>query len=278
VRGYPAGRAAEHGYEADPADPAERSGHPSRPAGRASRLLPRRVQAARARRARRRLHVWGVLAGGAAVIAVLVYVLLPGGSGASLAGANGFVSTYLPGEYRTVPDMCTAVPAATLAQYLPGKPTRAALSALSGNAGNQCDWTLDRRPVYRLLQLNAQAYAPSGLASGNGSATSAAEDAYAQALQVYRNPPRRSHLPAAQITPLRGLGTAAFSAFQVIRAGGDTTDRVTVVARYRNVLVTVEFSGLDHARRGRYGPVSPGELAAGAAAAARAALATISRA
>ncbi len=63
----------------------------------------------------------------------------------------------------------------------------------------------------------------------------------------------------------------------MIKAGGDTTDRVTVVARYRNVLVTVEFSGLDHARRGRYGPVSPGELTAGATAAARAALAVIMR-
>lgn len=61
----------------------------------------------------------------------------------------------------------------------------------------------------------------------------------------------------------------------MIRAGGATTDRVTVVARLVNVLVTVEFSGLDHARKGGYGPVSPGQLAAGAAAAARDVLAKL---
>ena len=75
---------------------------------------------------------------------------------------------------------------------------------------------------------------------------------------------------------IRGLGTVAFSAFQVIKAGGDTTDRVTVAARLRNALVVVAFSGLDHASQGGYGPVSPGELAAGAAAAARDVLAKIS--
>ncbi len=165
--------------------------------------------------------------------------------------------------------------AATLGRYLPGKPARAALPGLSGNSGNQCNWTLDRRPAYRLLQVTAQAYAPSGLASGNGSATSAAKDAYAQDLQAEAHPARNTRQPPARITTLHGLGDAAFSAFQVITAGGDTTDRVTVVARLRNVLVTVEFSGLDHARQGGYGPVSPGWIAAGAAAAARDVLAKI---
>ena len=241
---------------------------------RARRLLPGRAQATRARRARRRLHVWGAVAGGAAVIAVAIYLLLPG-SRIAPAGANGFVTTYLPGELRSVPDMCTSVSAATIGDYLPGTPTRAALSGLTGNSGNQCDWTLDHKPVYRLLQVIAQAYAPSGLASGNGSATAAAKDAYAQALQGERHPVRATHLPPARIATLRGLGTVAFSAVQVIRAGGDTTDRVTVIARFRNVLVTVEFSGLQHARRGGYGPVSPSQLAAGAAAAARDAMAKI---
>jgi hypothetical protein len=174
--------------------------------------------------------------------------------------------------------MCTSVSAATLRQFLPGKTSRAALSGLTGNSGNQCDWTLDHKPVYRLLQVTAQAYAPSGLASGNGSATSAARDAYAQVLQGDRHPPRRTHQPPARITVIPGLGTAAFSAFQVIRAGGATTDRVMVVARFRNVLVTVQFSGLQHANRGGYGPVSPGQLAAGAAAAARDVLARLGHA
>ncbi len=243
--------------------------------GDEQRLPTTRARATRTRRARRRLRVWGGLAVIAAVIAVIVYVLLPGGSGSSPAKANGFVTTYLPGEYRSVPDTCDSVSAATLGQYLPGKPTRAALPGLSGNSGNQCDWTLDHKPVYRLLQVTAQAYAPSGLASGNGSATSAATDAYAQDLQGAAHPARKTHLPAARITTIRGLGSTAFSAFQVIKAGGDTTDRVTVVARLRNALVIAEFSGLDHAVPGGYGPVSPGQLGAGGVAAARDVLAKI---
>ena len=221
-----------------------------------------RAKAARARRNRRRLHLWGALAAGAAVIAVLIYVLLPGGGAPSPAGAGRFVTTYLPGEYRSAPDTCQSVSAATLSRYLPGRPTRAALPGLSGNSGNQCDWTLDHKPVYRLLQVTAQAYAPSGLASGNGSATSAAKDAYAQDLQAEMHPARSTHQPPARITVVGGLGAVAFSAFQVIKAGGDTTDRVTVTARIRNALVIVAFSGLDHASQGGYGPASPGELAA----------------
>jgi hypothetical protein len=234
-----------------------------------------RARAARARRARRRLHFWGALAGGAAVIAVLIYVLLPGGGASSPAGADKFVTTYLPGEYRSVPNTCESVSTATLGRYLPGRPTRAALPGLSGNSGNQCDWTLDHKPEYRLLQVTAQAYAPSGLASGNGSATSAAKDVYAADLQAKTHPPRGTHQPPARITAIHGLGNVAFSAFQMLKAGGTTTDRVTVVARIRNALVIVAFSGLDHARQGGYGPASPGELAAGATAAARDVLAKI---
>ena len=237
--------------------------------------LPGRAQATRARRARRRLHLWGGTAAVAAVIAVGIYFLVSGGGGTSPARPGGFVTTYLPGEYRSVPGMCGSLSAATLGQFLPGRPTRAALPGLNGNAGNEFDWTLDHRPVYRLLHLTAQAYAPSGLATGNGSATAAATDAYVQMLEGDQHPGRRTHLPPAQITVLHGLGTVAFSAFQVIRGGGDTTDRVTVVARQRNVLVIAEFSGLARASRGGYGPVPAGQLAAGAAAAARDALARI---
>jgi hypothetical protein len=236
---------------------------------RARRLLPGRAQANRARRARRRLHVWGGVAGGAAVVAAGIYFLVSGGSGAAPAVANGFVTTYQPGEYRSVPDMCSVVSPATLAAYLPGKPARAFLPGLTGNSGNQCDWTLDHKPAYRLLQVTAQAYAPSGLASGNGSATSAAQDGYAQARQAKLDPPKATRQPPARLTTIPGLGTAAFSAYQVIKAGGDTTDRVTLVVRIRNVLVTVQFSGLDHASRGSYGPVSPGQLKTGAVAVAR---------
>jgi len=116
------------------------------------------------------------------------------------------------------------------------------------------------------------AYAPNALASGNGSATSAATDAYAEALQGFQHPAKSAHQPLAQINTVHGVGQSAFSAFQVISVGAHTsaqatTYRVTVLARYRNVLVTVEFSGLEHASQGGYGPVSARVLQDGAVAA-----------
>jgi hypothetical protein len=208
----------------------------------------------------------GGLAAAAAVVAVLV-IVLPG-SHPSRAGSAGFITTYQPGEFRSAPSTCQAVQASTLGQYLPGKRAMVSLPSLPDSSGNQCNWTLDQRPVYRLLEVTAQAYAPSGLATGNGSATAAATDAYTQALTSYRHPARGTHQPPAQINSVSRLGSQAFSAFQVIKGGGDTTDRVTVVARFRNVLITAEFNGLAHASRGHYGPVSPSLLKAGAAAAA----------
>jgi hypothetical protein len=237
--------------------------------------LPRgRARAAKARRTRRRGVMLAGIAVAAAAIAAIVYVLLPGP--AKPAGnPSGFVTTYQPGELRSVPDTCDTVSAGTLSTYLPGKLTRVTLPALSGNAGNQCDWTLDHKPSYLLLNVTAEAYAPSGLASGDGSATNAAQDAYTQAMLARQHPPKGTRQPPAQIITDHGLGQTAFSAFQVITVGGDVTYRVTLVARYHNVLVTVEFSGLDHARGGGYGPVTTSTLVAGASAAAKDVLAAI---
>jgi hypothetical protein len=233
-----------------------------------------RAQAAKARKARRRGVLLGGIAVAAAAIAAIVYVLLPGP--AKPASSNdGFVTTYQPGEFRSVPNSCDAVSASTLSTYLPGKLTQVTLPALSGNAGNQCDWTLDHKPSYLLLNVTAEAYAPNGLASGNGSATAAAQDAYDQDMQAKQHPAKGTHQPPAQIITDHGLAQTAFSAFQVITVGGDVTYRVTLVARYHNVLVTVEFSGLNHASRGRYGPVSTATLIAGASAAAKDVLAAL---
>jgi hypothetical protein len=231
-----------------------------------------RAQATRARRAKRRLIMLGALAAVAALIVVLVLVL-PGSKPAS-NGLNGFVTTYQRGELRSVPTVCETVSPGTLAQYLPGKLNRVNLPGLSGNASSQCDWTLDHKPMYRLLEVTATAYAPSGLASGNGSATAAATDAYGQALQSFQHPAKPAHQPMAQINAIHGIGQTAFSAFQVITVGSGTpaqatTYRVTVVTRYRNVVVAVEFSGLEHTRQGGYGPVSASVLQQGAVAAAR---------
>jgi hypothetical protein len=253
--------------------PARRHAVAPRREQRANRLKGRRrAEVAAGTRTKRRLVAGGSLVAAAALIAVLVVVLLPGSKPAS-NGLSGVVTTYQRGELRSVPSTCDAVSAATLGQYLPGKLAMVDLPGLTGTSGSQCDWTLDNKPTYRLLEVTATAYAPSGLATGDGSATNAAIDAYAQAMQGYRHPARASGQTTAQINSVTGLGTATFSAFQVIMVGARTpaevtTDRVTVVTRYRNVLVTVEFSGIDHARRGGYGPVSASALQAGAVAAA----------
>lgn len=238
-----------------------------------------RAQATRARRAKRRLVVLGSLVAAAALVAVLVIVVLPGGKPAS-TGLSGFVTSYQAGELRSVPSTCETVSASTVSQYLPGSATKVSLPGLTGKSSNQCDWTLDHKPMYRLLEVTATAYAPSGLASGDGSATAAATDAYTLALHGYLNPAKGSGVPKAQINTVSGLGKQAFSAFQVLKVGAHTpaevtTDRISVLARYRNVLITVEFSGIEYASQGGYGPVNPSQLQAGAVAAARNVLAKL---
>jgi hypothetical protein len=233
----------------------------------APRVRPRgRQAAARARRTHRRIYLWGGVLVVAAVIGGGLYLLLGRGNPPAKQ-PDAIVTTFLPGEFHTTPNACTAVSAATLSQYLPGKRTVASPSSLDGGAASLCSWTLDARPVYRLLNVQAQAYSPNGLASGDGSATNAAVDAYAQALAQKTNPPRLTHLPKATITPIAGLGSKAFSALQKIKSGGITTDQLTVVVRDRNVLVTVVFEG--DSGRGGYHSVPISQLSAGAVAAAR---------
>ena len=172
----------------------------------APRVRPRgRQAAARARRAHRRIYLWGGVLVVAAVVGGGLYLLL-GRSSPPAKQPDAMVTTFLPGEFQTTPNACTAVSAATLNQYLPGKRTVAAPASLDGGAASLCSWTLDARPVYRLLNVQAQAYSPNGLASGDGSATNAAIDGYAQALQQKTNPPKKTQLPKAIITPISGTG------------------------------------------------------------------------
>jgi hypothetical protein len=226
-----------------------------------------RLLAARSRRTRRMTYIWG----GAlvAVVVIIAGLYLAKGHSAAPAQSGGFVQTYLPGEFKTVPSTCASVTTATLSRYLPGTRRQVAPHSLDGRAQSLCNWTVDAPPLYRLLQVNSQAYAPTGLASGNGSATAAATDAYQRALRLKRHPPKATHLPKALLTAVPGLGDSAFAAFQRLSAGGDTTDLMTVVLRHRNVLITVQLQGLDRSSRGRYGPVSVSQLRAGAIAAAR---------
>jgi len=227
----------------------------------------RRKAAARSKRRSRIFWVWGGAAiAVAAIVAGLLFAL--GGNSTPRTSTPGLVTTYQPGEVKTAPSACTSVTPATLGKYLPGNRHMVAPHSLNGSAQSLCNWTLDAAPVYRVLQVNVQAYAPSALATGNGSATSAATDAYQQAFGAKQHPAKDTHLPAALMTSVPGLGTAAFGALQVVLARGASTDLETVVVRDHNVIVTVVFQG-PHARTGKYGPVPVTLLRAGATAAAR---------
>ena len=214
------------------------------------------------RRKRRRL----LIAGGTVValaIAVTIY-LMSGGPGAANLGFGSFVTNFLPGELQQVPDPCTTVPAATLNQFLPGTRKEAA-PPLNSGTNTQCTWTLDNPPTYRVLEVQLQAYSPSGLASGDGSATFAAEDGYQSFENNYTSPGPKSGQPKATVTDLSGMPggsqTSAFQATQVFNRGGAITDVANVYVRYRNVIITVVVDGLDQSSTGKkYGPVSMSDL------------------
>jgi hypothetical protein len=252
------------GPDAQPEDEPPRD-PPRAPGGRALRAAARR---------RRR---WLVMIAGLVVVAggVTAAIVLPGGPAPAPVTPDGLITTFQPGELQTVPDACGTVPAATVQHYLPGQVKQAAPLPIDGSAESACNWTIDRPPVYRLLELNLLAYAPSGLASGDGSATYAAIDAYGQTLQDLQDPPRDSAEPRATIVMLGGLGNEAFTATQVFRRGGAVTDVATVVVRYHNVVVSVTLDGLEHSNRGSYGPVSLPSLSAAALAFAQAAEAAL---
>jgi len=203
---------------------------------------------------------------------VVVVAVVRGGGGNSAAQQPGaLVTTFLPGEVQGVPAACTVVPAAVLDQYVPGRSKPAAAQPLEGKATSQCSWTVDRPGTYRFMALSVEAYEPSGLASGNGSATRAAQDAFAAAKTAKQFPPKKSQDPKATVTAVPGLGQEAFSADQHF-ARGALLDMVTLVARYRNVLVTVIFEARTG---GKFGPDPVGTLAAGTRAAAQSALAKL---
>ena len=252
--------------EAEGAAPPSPAREPREPGGRALRAAARR---------RRRWYYTG----GAVVVvvgAVLAVVLLVGGRPAPAAVTPGaLITTFQPGELRQVPNACHVVPAATVQQYLPGTPKVASPLPVNGSAGSACNWTVDTPPLYRLMQVSLNAYAPNGLASGNGSATRAATDAYGLALQDMQAPPKNSPAARATVQVLSGFGSQAFSALQVFHVNGAVTDVATVVVRYRNVVVTVTLNGLEHSNKGNYGPVSKPQLAAAVMAFARAAEASL---
>jgi hypothetical protein len=225
-------------------------------------------------RRKRRQTLFAIGGALAVVIAVSVYFLGFRSSGGSTnLGFGSLVTTFLPGEVQAVPDACKTVPSATLGQYLPGT-TKQAAPPLNSGTNTECTWTLDNAPTYRVLEVQIEAYTPSALVAnangsglvpaGNGSATYAAEAAFASAQYNLETPAANSEQTKAAIVPLSGMpggnDTSAFSATQVLGKAGDT-DVATVYVRYRNVIITAVMQGLNQTTGAKkYGPVSMSDL------------------
>jgi hypothetical protein len=225
-----------------------------------------RQAATRARKSRRRLTVIGaVVVVAALIVAGWLTKTWPFESKTPVTAGPPLVTTFQKGDFQTVPNACDAVTPALLGQSLPGKLAKVEQSA-GTSTQSQCTWTLDTKPNFRVLTVSSQAYAPSLLASGDGSATFSAIDAYGIAEQALQNPPKSSKAPKAQMGTAVGLGPNAFSGLQVFKVGNDVTDEVTVVTRDRNVVISVTMQGQEHG--GGFGPVPAATLRAAALAAA----------
>jgi hypothetical protein len=244
-------------------DTAEAGGPPPRRRG----LGRGRAAAARLRKSRRRVYVY---CGTAVVLAVAVAAFLAIRALPKHHPAPTFITTLQPGEFATVPGACDSVSPALLASYLPGHATKVNPAGTSAS-DSQCSFTVDHKPVFRVLGVTAQAYQPSAVAAGNGSATANAVDNFVIAEQALRAPGKKSALPPAQVTQITGLGTEAFRGVQVIHTKVAVNDLVTVVARQRNLVVTVTLQA--EAAGNGYGPVDVATIEAGTLAVARAVLA-----
>ncbi len=172
---------------------------------------------------------------------------------------------------RDVPNACRVIAPSALSTYLNGRPSKS-VQTFAAATKSECTSQVDAKPTFRVLDITMQAYTPSLIAPGNGSATSYARYTFAQTRQQLKTPPKGTGEPPATITPLSGLGSQALSAVQFYRQGSKT-DRVTVLVRVHNVLITVIF----WANVGRgFGPVSIPQLQTYALAAARTAATAVS--
>lgn len=200
--------------------------------------------------------------------AIVVALLVLGGwyltSGPAQAPKSKYITTLQKGELRSVPDTCHAVGSAVLRQYMKGTPTKVASSGSATQS--ECTFTVDAKPVFLDLNIQAQAYSPSLTTPGNGSATAAATYNFAQQRLQFLKPPKNTPQPRATVSPVAGIGGKALTAAQVFRVSGEVSDRLTVIARYRNVIVMVYLQGQES---GGFGPVSVSQLRAGAIAVAR---------
>ncbi len=226
-----------------------------------------RAAAARLRKSRRRVYRWCGVAVVLCVVGAVIALVATSGT----PKPPPYVTTLQHGEFTSVPSACTSVNAAVLAQYLPGS-GRTTTNQLSESTQSECSFTIDAKPVFRLLEVTTTAYQPFAAASGDGSASDNARDNLADSKAALADPGKKSPLSPAQITSVPGLGQQAFSAYQQENASGLVSDIVTVVVLERNVLVTVELSAQ---RSAGFSPTPAATLQAGATAAARDVLAKV---
>jgi hypothetical protein len=229
-----------------------------------------RAAATRLRKSRRRVYRWCGIAIVVCVVAAGLTALLTHHT----PKPSLYVTTLLPGEFKTVPNACDSVSGTVLNQYLPG-PGRTSADEVSDSTLSQCSFTLDRKPDFLVMEVSAHAYQPfaaaSAAGSAAGSASANAQDSYALTRTNLAKPPRtataRPLLSPAVIRPLAKTGQQAFVAVQAEHAGKILTEVVTVVIREYNVLITVSESGQESGAG--FGPVSVSTLQAGAEAAAK---------
>jgi hypothetical protein len=252
--------AGHHRREPDPgADPAAPPAR--RRAGRRGRAA-----ATRLRKSRRRVYRW-------AALAIIVCVLAAGITALMIHHTpkpSLYVTTLLPGEFKSVPAACSSVSPAVLSAYVP-EPGRTTTSQISTSTDSECSFTVDRKPVFLVLEVTAQSYQPFAAASGTGtaagSASANAQDNYALVQSGLTHPPKTSPLTAAQVTALPKVGQQAFVALQQEHVKDISTQVATVVIRERNVVITVSESGQESGHG--FGPVSVTTLQSGAIAAAK---------
>ncbi len=229
-----------------------------------SRMAARRrgrAAATRLRKSRRRVYRWSAVGVAVCVVGAVIAVVVTQSS----PKPTLYVTRLLPGEFKSVPGACGGVSAAVLTQYLPGG-GRTTTNQISDATQSQCSFTVDAKPVFRLLEVTAQAYQPFAAASANGSASANASDSLALTKATLAKPPKKSLLSPAQIAPLSQLGQQAFAAVQREQASGIVSDVVTVVVRDRNVLITVMLSAQESPG---FSPTPVATLQAGATAAAQ---------
>ncbi|HEX5189460.1 MAG TPA: hypothetical protein VFW16_07960 [Streptosporangiaceae bacterium] len=220
-----------------------------------------RAAAARRRRSKRRLVTWGAVA-----IAVVVATGLGIYLAQSPAKKSPFVTKLQKGEFRTVPDACKVVGMAVLHQIMHGTPR--SIQPQQGQAQSECTFTVDASPVFRVMNVNLAALRASLVPVGDGGATANATYTFTRQAAQLRTPPKHTAQPPARTTAVPGLGQQAIIAVQTFSDKG-ATDKVTVLVRFRNVLITVSLQG--QSGHG-FGPATTGELRSGALTVARAAL------